>query len=105
MANKARIYVWCEDRRQEQFARRLLAEVLQARPLRFYVAPAGEGSASTWVLRQFEAEVVRMHRQNRHQTSLGFLVLIDGDQLGPTRRLEHMKRDSSDRIAVLVPRT
>jgi hypothetical protein len=45
-------------------------------------------------------------RKARHQKRLGFLVTIDGDNVGFKRRLAELEaapRDPADRLALLVP--
>ena len=106
MSSSARIRVWCEDREHEQFARQLLCDVFQVprRNLRFETAPEGKGAASKWVEQQCNNAVVPEQRRTKSQQGLGFLVMIDGDNIGVAGRLANLpKRDADDRIAILIP--
>lgn len=103
-----RIRVWCEDHEHEAFGRELLTRVWGIHPkaLDFRIAPSGEGAASTWVRKQYSSSVLLEHQKARKQSRLGFLVLIDGDNAGLKGRfaqLEADQRNSTDRIAILVP--
>ncbi len=109
-SSQARIWVWCEDREHEAFARRLLKERfgLDARHLTFKIAPKGQGAASAWVLRKYQEEVLPTARRARHQQLLGFLVLVDGDNVGWKRRIEQFEQAGgneprSERIAICAP--
>ena len=72
------------------------------------VAPRGRGSAANWVTQQYPG-VLRLARSKRSQEGLGFLVIIDGDNVGVDKRREQLRaaagQSSSDepRVAVLVP--
>jgi len=49
---------------------------------------------------------VPTYRRARHQVGLGFLVLVDGDNVGFKARLEKLKADErapDDRIVLLAP--
>lgn len=76
-----RAVVLCEDRAHAQFAKQWLqqrAVQLVKEPL---AAPSAKGAASQFVLRQFE-EIAINSRRKRNQRGLGFIVIIDGDELG-----------------------
>ena len=109
-SSQARIWLWCEDREHEAFARHLLKERfgLDARRLFVKIAPRGEGAASAWVLRKYQEEVLPTARRARHQLHLGFLVLVDGDNVGWRRRVEQFeeaggKEPRPERIAICAP--
>lgn len=101
----ARIRVWCEGHRDEAFLRRVLAcEGFEPRDLTFNVAPRGRGSASSWILEQFQREVLAQAKRCRNQEELFFLVAIDGDAVGLDGRLAQLAaRGSDSRIAAFVP--
>jgi hypothetical protein len=105
----SRVWVWCEDRRTEQFARELLTKKLRLQPraVRWNVAPKGSGSAAQWVIQNCP-RVESMARASKHQSHLGFLVIVDGDQHGLVGRMHQVvgepdRREHADRIAVWVP--
>ena len=109
-SSQARIWLWCEDREHEAFARNLLKERfgLDARRLTVKIAPKGEGAASAWVLLKYQEEVLPTARRARHQRHLGFLVLVDGDIVGWKRRVEQFeeaggKEPRPERIAICAP--
>lgn len=103
-----RVRVWCEDDRHEQFARQLLAKFgIERRSMQVNKAPKGEGAASAWVTKRYHDEVLPTYRRvQNHQAGLGFLVIVDGDDIGFQGRLSALKADErapSDRIAILAP--
>jgi hypothetical protein len=103
-----RVRVWCEDSEHEAFARCLLADVfgIERRAIDVNKAPDGEGAASNWVVRRYQEEVLPTYRRARHQVGLGFLVLVDGDNVGFKARLEKLKADErapDDRVVLLAP--
>jgi hypothetical protein len=103
-----RVRVWCEDGEHEAFAKQLLCDVfgVARRAIEVNKAPDGEGAASSWVMRRYHDEVVPLYRRTRHQAGFGFLVLVDGDNVGFAARLEALKADeraSDDRIVLLAP--
>lgn len=107
MPDRLRVRVCCEDRQHEAFARELLQSRfnVRARDMHFAVAPAGKGAASAWVAKQY-ADVQLEARATKHQATLCFLVIVDGDNIGTAARIKMIganNRAPSDRIAVLVP--
>lgn len=103
-----RIRVLCEDGQHEAFVRRLLEDVfhIDRRAIDVEKAPKGEGAASSWVVRRYNDKVVSAHRQTRNQRGLGFVVMVDGDNVGFKDRLAALqseKRAPEDRIAMLAP--
>lgn len=108
--NSVRLRIWCEDHAQERFARELFQTRfgVDRRRLTFMVAPHGKGAASRWVIRQNEDEVRRQVRATRSQQGLGFLLMVDGDNVGWRNRLETLvgnsgSREQGDRLAVWAP--
>lgn len=103
-----RIEVLCEDTEHETFARRFFERWhgIDRRRVRVTKAPKGQGAASQWVAAQF-ADFARRARASNYQRRLGFLVIIDGDNLGSDGRkrdLEgHALRDPDVRIAIWAP--
>lgn len=103
-----RVRVWCEDGEHEAFAKQLLCDVfgVERRAIEVNKAPAGEGAASSWVVQRYHDEVVSTFRRSRHQAGLGFLILVDGDNVGCAARLDALKaseRAPADRIVLLAP--
>jgi hypothetical protein len=105
----SRVEVWCEDRRHEQFARELLSTQFSVhrKRMNIHVAPRGEGSAAQWVIKQYQIVEARAHAV-RHQERLGFLVMVDGDQVGRAKRMQGLcggpdRRERADRIAICIP--
>lgn len=108
-SSQARIEVWCEDHAQERFARALLTGHfgLDRRRITFHIAPSGQGSASQWVSLKYR-DALRLARVKRHQQRLGFLVIVDGDNVGRIERMRALAgapdvRPDADRIAIWVP--
>jgi hypothetical protein len=104
----ARVRLWCEDREQEAFVRRLLEHLgVDRRALDVRVAPRGGGAASAWVFRQYQTAVVPTARKCRSQQRLGFLVVADGDDRGWEERARSYEgaapRDDADRLALWFP--
>ncbi len=81
---------------------------VERRSITFNTAPRGKGSASAWVVAQYP-EVRGQARGTWNQASLGFLVVIDGDNKGVLERKKqlsiapHDPRAPCDRIAIFVP--
>jgi hypothetical protein len=103
-----RVRVWCEDGEHEAFAKQLLCDVfgVDRRAIEVNKAPAGDGAASSWVIRRYHDEVTPTYRRSRHQSGLGFLVLVDGDNVGFTARLAALKasdRAVDDHVVLLAP--
>lgn len=106
-----RVDILCEDRRSERFLVRL-CERFGIKVLYVYIAPAGKGTASDWILKQY-ASLVRRRRSKNHQRFLGLLVHVDGDNLGLAVRKEQFAtqlreeqldpRSDSESVALLVP--
>lgn len=84
MGSSARLRFWCEDRNQEAFVRTLFKKLWgidDRRRIYVNAAPEGKGAASQWVIAQY-AQVRKELRASKHQTALGFLVVVDGDNVG-----------------------
>lgn len=100
-----RVVVLCEDAAQRDFAHALCRR-LELRIVHTLAAPSGHGAASAWVLRNYAAQVKKL-RAKAHQTNLGLLVVIDGDNQGSAQRLSALNalapRAGSEPIAILVP--
>ncbi|MER2562951.1 MAG: hypothetical protein ABTQ32_19655 [Myxococcaceae bacterium] len=103
-----RVRILCEDRTAERFLRRL-CERHHVHVLEVLAAPAGEGNASAWVLRQY-ARLVQQRRSKRFQANLGLVVHIDGDQKGVKARKAELEselgaapRQPDEAVAVCVP--
>lgn len=109
-SGRVRLAIWCEDRRHEQFLRKLFATPefgLTNRELTFKVAPRGTGSAAQWVASNFH-NALRLARVERHQRRLGVLVMIDGDSEGIEARKRELLVPPNDRrdqlnLAIWVP--
>jgi hypothetical protein len=110
---RVRLTVLVEDRRTEMFVRRVLvAHGVQPRNMTIKVAPAGDGAAEAWVLRNYPAEV-RALRARNYQHDLALVVVRDGDNVGVERRRQQldaelaaqgmMIRQPLERIAAPVP--
>lgn len=105
-----RLRVWCEDRTHEQFARRLFALPrfggLDSRRITVFPAPSGRGAASAWIRERWD-DIRQEARACRAQAYLGFLVIVDGDQLGPEARRRDIeaedRRENDCRIAIWSP--
>lgn len=103
-----RLRIWCEDRAHEQFVRHLFHTRfgVAKRDLTVNPAPRGKGSASQWVIAQYE-QVARLARAERHQTHLGFLLVADGDNDGVRARKQAFcaasQRDRKLSLAIWVP--
>lgn len=111
--SETRITVVVEDRRTERFVRRLLESLgTHSRKIFFRIAPAGEGSAAEWVLKQ-TPHTFRTLRGFRPGTNVAALMVCDGDNVGPPGRWRRINaelqaaglsaRAPADRIAILVP--
>jgi hypothetical protein len=105
-----RVVVLCEDAAQRDFAHSLCRR-MGLRVLRTLAAPSGHGAASAWVRRNYAAQVKAL-RAKVHQTNLGLLVVIDGDDVGTAQRLAALDaelvgataaRRQGEAIALLVP--
>jgi hypothetical protein len=106
---RVRGQVWCEDRHQEQFARKfsfrkfgLTWRDVQVRP-----APKGNGSAAQWVIENFP-HATRVARTGKNQQRLGVLVIVDGDTEGVESRKRSLLQPPNDRrddlrVAICVP--
>lgn len=84
-----RFRVWCEDRRHEAFVREFLCQRFgldRKRDIRWFPAPKGLGSASSWVIKQYP-KVQGTARRCGHQKSLKFLAVVDRDAEGVAKRL------------------
>lgn len=108
--SRLRVLVYCEDREHEAFARAFLRSRfdIHGRRVRVDMAPAGKGAASDWVERQYPG-VVHLARAKKSQGKLGFLVIVDGDNVGVAGRKAALDgqveggRDADARIAIWVP--
>ncbi len=104
-----RVYLLCEDQLHERFLRQWLAH-RKVKVVNAEVAPAGKNSASAFVRKQFLAFVVKA-KSKAYQEKLGFIVVIDGDNLGVRRKLELQKQLNDaelmlayeKRVVILVP--
>lgn len=112
-SERVRLTVLVEDRRTEMFVRRVLvARGVHPRNITFKVAPAGDGAAEAWVLRNYPSEV-RALRAKNYQHNLALVVVRDGDNVGVERRRQQldaelaaqgmMIRQPLERIAAPVP--
>lgn len=112
-AGKLRVWLLCEDSRQDRFFRRLLVrEGVEPRRIDVQIAPAGAGSAAAWVLARYP-EVVRRLRSKKHQIGLCVVAVIDGDNEGvegrkraldaALRRIGQDVRSPGEKIALPVP--
>lgn len=104
----SRVRVLCEDGQHEAFARRLLEDVfhIHRNAIDVEKAPKGEGAASNWVVRRYCDSIVPLHRRTRNQRNLGFVIMVDGDNVGFKGRmaaLQAEERTPEDRIAILAP--
>ena len=105
---RLRIEVLCEDSEHEAFARCFFDRLhgVDSRRMHFLKAPKGQGAASQWVVKQFE-ELARRAGAKRHQARLGFLAVVDGDNVGSSKRkanlLADVPRAPGDRIAIWAP--
>jgi hypothetical protein len=112
MRERVRVVAICEDKLQRSFLIRLFAR-LRIDPVRWAVAPSGEGSAEQWVRKQLLEEAKAHRSQAKHQTNLSLVVMTDGDKLGVAERqgsldkaltdAEHVARQGTERIAYLIP--
>jgi hypothetical protein len=106
-ASGVRLEMWCEDRGQEQFLRRLFRTYRVGR-LHITPAPSGEGAASHWVAQQYE-KVLKLARLKKHQANLGFMVVVDGDNQGLRARKRELFKGLTDnrspdmKLAIWVP--
>lgn len=111
MSRCDRVRILCEDRLSERFLRRL-CEAHKMRVLDVQVAPVGKGAASAWVCANYPG-LVKKSRSKNFQANLGFLVHVDGDNLGVAARKAEFdgrlaaanvaERGAGERIALLVP--
>lgn len=111
MANRVRYILLCEDKMQERFFRKVLAQS-GLKEIRSIVAPSGLGSAARFVARKFPIEVKAL-RAKSFQKNLGLLAAIDGDRYGVGPRCEELektlaeggleKRRKGERIAIEAP--
>ena len=118
MDSHARVRAWCEDREQEAFIRSLLERRgISRRRIYFQIAPGsaahpdspkrGMGSGSDWIIKRY-VDVRTQMRQTKHQAKLGFLLMIDGDNVGLAGRTKQLQAAAGDRepdegLAILVP--
>lgn len=103
-----RVWIWCEDWRQERFVRTLLTERfhIDKRRVRFFPAPVSK-CASQWVIKQAPM-VFAKARATRHQAGLAFMLIVDGDDRGRADRMSSLfggsrARPDDDRIVACIP--
>ncbi len=112
MSDRLRCRVVCEGRRDERFFRELLGQRLKRRDIDFKVAPAGDGSASAWVVAQYPQHV-RTFIRSRPSENVALAIVVDGDQLGVAAREVELAaslalagespRSATERIALCIP--
>jgi len=108
------LVILCEDKQQEVFCRKLLAEMRWKlrRPPRVLIAPGGKGSAKKYVLKNFPKELSE-YRAKRNRVNTKLLVVIDGDELGVEKTLFNLSescvkesvefRKKNEAVAIFVP--
>lgn len=119
MSGSARVQlvILCEDTRHRRFLEALCEEWgIGERQRRFHVAPKGTGDAKQWIRQQY-ADVkdgkARLVRSKNFQSSLGLLVMIDGDDKGGDARKRELdaalvaaglsRRGEHERIGIFAP--
>lgn len=108
---RVQLVLVCEDSQHEAFARRFLARKgWDPRSIRVEKLPGPRGSGEQFVRERFPTELsaIRSGHVDR-----ALIVMIDGDQHGPARRLSQLdsachaagvdSRGPGDLVAVLVP--
>lgn len=81
MSRNVRVVVLCEDRQHETFLRRFLKKNRwNTRDLRIESAPAGRGSAESYVRSRFPKELQALRSKGGEEVYL--IIMIDGDQRG-----------------------
>lgn len=93
----ARWWLLAEDPRHERlalFVARALG--LNDQPVKSWRAPSGQGSAAAWVLKQY-AQRVRETTRKRPGERVALLVMIDGDNLGCSRRKQQFDESLGER--------
>ena len=104
------VVILCEDYRHFNSVRRyLIARGVNARRIRPNVSPSGRGAGSQYVINNYPIEV-RALRSKPHIRA-GLIALADADTLSTEERLRQFersldepRRNSTERIAVLIPR-
>jgi hypothetical protein len=108
MAGRLRCTLLCEDLEQERLFRPILERMFGGRG-RVYVEPRNPSAHGgvTFVLKSFPKCMARVRRSP--QEAVGLVVVLDGDELGLSRRLKELdetldqKRGSHERVAACVP--
>ncbi|MDP2276331.1 MAG: hypothetical protein Q8K32_36665 [Archangium sp.] len=102
-----------EDPGHERLALELARSIgLNKRPVNVTIAPSGEGAASAFVLKRYAREV-RATTRRRPGERVAILVMIDGDNLGLSRRKQQLDealreageptRAADEPVVILVP--
>jgi hypothetical protein len=91
-----RIRVVCEDKLTWRYAKSLI-EKAGAAPMTPVIAPAGEGSGYSFVLRQAVDELKTM-RSLKYQENFAVLAIVDGDNEGPRRVHDFPATKDDERI-------
>lgn len=113
VSRKVNLVLLCEDRQHEAFLRRFLAAMnWDTRRIRPVMGPGGMGSGEQFVRNMFPIELLA-YRQNRNRVAEALVVMIDGDSMGVTGRIQQLADKCSEceidmpqegeKVAIFVP--
>ena len=112
-SQRRRLHVLCEDELHQRFVECLADRWhIGPRQRQITASPKAKGSASQYVLDNY-VDAVKRWRADSHDTNVGLLVVIDGDNEGSDRRRRELAlrlKDAkmapiavSDPVAIVVP--
>ena len=115
VSRRVNLVLLCEDRQHDTFLRRFLAAMkwdTSNRRIRSVIAPGGKGSGEQFVRNEFPNELMA-YRQNRNRVAVALVVMIDGDRLGVTGRMQQLAEECKEceidmpqrdeKVAIFVP--
>jgi len=113
-ARRVNVVILCEDKQQECFIRRFLAEMgWDKRNFRINKSPNAGGSAEQYVRKNFPVELKIYRDRNKH-TASSLIAMIDADSKEFQERMDEFKdvcvsmkipfRSNKEAVAIAIPK-